>query len=184
MMDNLSQRERRMIAILILCAALALGWLLIIEPIATGFVQRASTREQLQLRYAADQRLIASMPRLRRMAERQRADRAQYRMVAADEAEAGELLKERITGTVSAAGGQIRSAQDVESDPGWAQAWVEVRLTLPQLVEALENLQNQPPLMVLSAVAITSAATPQDAANQSLDVRIEGAVRHEPAKPR
>lgn len=184
MMENLSQRERRLIAVLILLAAIAFVWLIIVEPIATGFVERANSRQQLQVRYAADQRLIASMPRLRRLAERQRADRAQYRMAAPDEAEAGELLKERMAGTVSAAGGQMRSAQDVEADPGWVRGWVEARLTLPQLVDVLENLQNQPPLMVLSAVAITSAATPQDVANQSLDVRIEGAVRHEPAQPR
>ncbi len=76
-MTSLSDRERRLVAILILIALIALGWLAIVSPILSGFEARAAERERLTLVQASNERLIDNVARLRRTAEAQRANRTQ-----------------------------------------------------------------------------------------------------------
>ena len=81
-MTNLSDRERRLVAILILIALIALGWLAVAAPILSGFETRAAERERLALVQASNQRLIDNVAQLRRQAEAQRADRARFHLIA------------------------------------------------------------------------------------------------------
>ncbi|MFK9781021.1 hypothetical protein ACJEM9_24915, partial [Escherichia coli] len=68
-MRALSPREARLVAVLILIALIALVQGLVIGPIISGFAARSAERADLTLRYAANDRMIAAIPRLRRQAQ-------------------------------------------------------------------------------------------------------------------
>lgn len=184
MMATLSPRERRLIAILILVAGVALLWLGLIAPLASGFAERAEQRERLALVHANNARLIASIGRLRRLAEAQRADRDRFRIVAPTLAAANEMLKARLSDTVTNAGGQTRSVQEAEADPGRVRAWIEARMTLPQLLTALHALEAQAPLLALSSLSISADPAATAARPDTLNVRIEAGTWYDHAQPR
>lgn len=184
-MTSLSDRERRLIAILILIAVIAAGWLAILAPIMAGFDARAAERERLALVQASNQRLIDNAARLRRQADAQKADMARYHVIAATPDAAAEQLKERVSGLISAAEGEVRALQDVESEAGRIELRIEARVDAGQLVRLLERLQNAEPLMVVRALSVSapgvSAADASASSSRKLDVRIELGASHSPA---
>lgn len=183
-MSTLSARERRLIAILILVAAIALLWIGIISPIASGFSDRAEQRDRLAQVYANNARLIGSIARLRKLAEAQRADRDRYRIVAPTLLAANEALKARLSDAVTDAGGQTRSVQEVDAEPGRVSAWIEGRMTLPQLVATLETLENSTPLLALSSLSVSADPAATATRPDTLNVRIEAGTWYDHAQPR
>ncbi len=175
MMMSLSLRERRLIAILILFAMMAFAWFIIIAPIASGFTARAEERVRLSQTFAANERLIASLPRLRAQAERLKLGDARFHIAAPNAGAAAEILKERMADQITAAGAELKSMQDVAGRPGWVSAWAECRLTLPQLLGLLEKLQNDPPYLVITTLTISADRATQSGKLDALDVRIEAA---------
>ncbi|MEJ2459616.1 MAG: type II secretion system protein GspM [Novosphingobium sp.] len=172
----ISPRERRLIALLILVALIALVWIAIVSPILSGFSARAQERDELTLRYLHNQRTIAALPRLRRQAEEERRGSDTY-VVAAHDAEAGkEVLKERLRRAVEAAGGEVRGAEDAEGEAGWARASVGARMTLPQLVAALDRLQNKPPWLVVETLSVEANDALVTGQSSSMDIRLEAAI--------
>ncbi len=182
MIGQLSARERRLVAVLLLVAATALAWRGVIAPVIDGFAARGAERERLQARFAANTRLVASIPRLRRLAEVQQADAARFRIAMRDPVAAAELLKERLSAAVEGAGGETTATEDVEGEAGWVQAWVQARVTQRQLVRVLAELRNTTPYLVVASLAVSADRTGQPeartAADRPLEVRIETAVRH------
>lgn len=170
-----------MVAVLILVAILAAVWLGIVAPLLDGFAGRASERARLATVFAANNRLVASVPRLRRAAERQAADAARFALVAPDQAAAAEVLKERLSDAIVRAGGQVRSTQDVESDPGWVAASAEARLRYPALIALLADLQNQAPYLAISTFSVAADRGAQTGAPDILEVHLEAIARHRPA---
>lgn len=155
-MRPLSARERRMVALLILCALIAACHLAVVQPILHGFAARAAERERLQLRYVHNLRTIAAIPRLRRAAERDRAALTGY-VVDVPGAEAGrEALRARLQRAVAQAGGALGESEDGEGRPGWARVRAVVHLSYPQLVRLLGLLQRQPPWLVIESLSITA----------------------------
>lgn len=175
MMMSLSLRERRLVAILILLGMIAVAWFGIIAPIANSFAARAAERVRLSQTFAANERLIASLPRLRAQAERLKLDDARFHFVAPNAGAAAELLKERMANQITAAGAELKSMQDVPARPGWVSAWAECRLTLPQLLGLLETLQNDAPYLVITTLTISADRATQSGKLDALDVRIETA---------
>lgn len=184
MLASLSARERRLIAILILVAAIALLWLGVISPIATGFAERAEQRDRLAQVYANNSRLIASIGRLRKLAEVQRADSDRFHIVAPTLVAANEILKARLSDAVTDAGGQTRSVQEVEADPGRVGAWIEARMTLPQLVAVLGTLENRAPLLALSSLSVSADPAATSVRPDTLNVRIEASTWYDHAQSR
>ena len=183
MMARISPRERRLLAVLILIAAGAAVWLGIVAPIIDGFSSRADERTRLALVYAGNARLLASIGRLRKLVTQQRSDAEIYRIVAPTPLAADEILKARLGDTVARAGGRTRSVQEVDGEPGRVRAWVEARMSLPQLVETLTALENQTPLLALTSLSV--AADPSaDRRADLLNVRIEASARYDHAHPR
>ncbi len=182
-MTGLSERERRLIAILILVAVIAFGWLAVLSPIITGFETRAATRERLALVQASNQRLIDNIARLRRQAEAQKADSARFHIIAATPEAAAELLKDRIAALVGAAGGEVRALQDIEAGEGRVALRVETRLGEGQLPGLLERLQNSEPLLILTSLSVAApgAEPAAQTSSRQLDVRIDVAASHSPA---
>lgn len=184
MMASLSLRERRLIALLMLVGALALLWLIVINPIATGFADRAAERERLMQIYAANSRLIDRIATLRKLAEAQRRDIARFRIVAPNLVAANEILKSRLSDAITNAGGQTRTVQEIEAAPGRVGAIIEARLTLAQLLAALDALQNRPPLLVLSSLSISADPAATATRPDTLNVRIEAGAWYGHAQSR
>jgi type II secretory pathway component PulM len=184
-MTSLSDRERRLIAILILVAVITLGWLAIVSPILCGFEARAAERERLALVQASNQRLIDNAAQLRRQAEAQKADMTRYHVIAATPEAAAEQLKERVSALIGAAEGEVRALQDVEAEAGRIALRIEARVDAGQLVRLLERLQNAEPLMVVSALSVSASAAPGIEASapssRKLDVRLDLAASYSPA---
>lgn len=182
MIAQLSVRERRLVAVLLLVVAVALAWLGVAAPIIDGFSTRSTERDRLRAQLTANTRLLASIPRLRRLAEAQRADAARFRIVSVDPVAAAEVLKERLSAAVERAGGETTATEDVEAETGWVQAWVQARMTQSQLVRVLAELRNTTPFLKVVSLTVSADRTSQSdgrtAAARPLDIRIETAVRH------
>lgn len=155
-MSGLTSRERKLVAILILMALFALVWLAVLSPILSGFAARATEQEMLVARFAGNERLIASMSRLRAQAEGQKRDAARFHDAAPDLATASEQLQERLTNQIAQDGGELKSVQDVSDQPGWVRASADGRISLPQLLALLDHLQNKPPLLVVNTLSLSA----------------------------
>lgn len=191
-MTALSDRERRLIAILVLIAMIAVGWLAILSPILSGFETRAAERERLALVQASNARLMDNIARLRRQAETQRAGQARFHLIAPTPAAAAEALKEQVSTLVGTAGGEVRALQDLEAAEGRVELRLEARLGEAQLIRLLERLQNAEPLLIVrslslsapsavSAAAGTASGPASGPATRNLDVRIDVAASYSPA---
>lgn len=184
MMRPISARERRLVAVLILVAAIAAVYFLVVAPIAAGFSARADQRERLVLRYLHNVRMIATIPRLRRQAEMQG---AAVRVFAIDvrDAETGrEWLKERLRRAITESGGDYRNGQDAEGRPGWVSARASAVLTSAQLAAVLARLQNQPPWLVVESVTVTVQDSPVAGTASAMDVELETSIPLRPAAAR
>ena len=105
-MKPLNPRERKLVAIAILVALLAVVWAGAIAPLADGISARADRRQELLQVYAANDRLIGNIGHLRRVAEQQAGAQAPFVLGAADLDSANEALKERLSTTATALGGE------------------------------------------------------------------------------
>jgi type II secretory pathway component PulM len=183
-MTSLSDRERRLVAILILVAVIAIAWLAVLSPIIAGFEARAAERERLALVQASNQRLIDNIARLRRQAEAQKADSARFHIIAPTPEAASEQLKDRIAALIASGDGEVRALADVEAGEGRIELRIEARLPEAQLASLLERLGNAEPLLIITALSVAaSGAEPAAQSSQSrqLDVRIDVAASHSPA---
>ncbi len=183
-MNSLTARERKLVAIGILVALIALVWFALISPIMAGFDARAVERERLSAAFARNERLIASIPRLRTVIERRAVDAKNFQTEGDTFAAATEALKERLGGQIAASGGELRAMQEVEDKPGWARAWVEARMTLPQLIGTLEKIQNQPPYLAVNSLTISADRALQSGKLDLMDIRIEVSSPASASKPR
>jgi Type II secretion system (T2SS), protein M subtype b len=184
-MTSLSDRERRLVALLILVAVVTLGWLAVVSPIIAGFDARAATRERLALVQASNQRLIDNVARLRRQAEAQRADRSRFHVIAPTPEAASEQLKDRVSALIGEAGGEVRALQDIEAAEGRIELRIEARVNDGQLVRLIERFQNAEPLMLVRTLSVSAptALGGEPAANPSrkLEIRLDVAASHSPA---
>lgn len=183
-MNDLTARERKLLAIGILVALIALVWLAIISPIINGFGERAAERERLAARFAANERLIASIPRLRSAIETRAVDAGNYRIEGESFAAVTEALKERLGSEIASGGGELRAVQEVGDSPGWARAWVEARMSLPQLINTLEKVQNRPPYLAVNSLTIAADRALQSGKLDLMDIRIEASSPAAAPKPR
>lgn len=184
-MSSLSDRERRLVALLILVAVITLGWLAVVSPIIAGFEARAAERERLALVQASNQRLIDNVARLRRQAEAQQADKTRFHVIAPTPEAASEQLKDRISTLIGEAGGEVRALQDIEAAEGRIELRIEARVNDGQLVRLIERLQNAEPLMVVRSLSVSAPAAlggePAASLSRKLEVRFDVAASHSPA---
>lgn len=183
-MNRLSLRERRLVAVLLLVAAIALIWYVLAAPLLDGFAARAEQRAELRAAYARDEQAIVQIPRLRRHAERQRSDRARFQFTATNGSATQAVFKEQLTGTVAAVGGELRSAQDLPPVPGRVRARIDCRVTLDQLDDLLVRLGNMRPLRVVETLTVAADESLQTGRLGRLDVRLEIAADTAAPAPR
>lgn len=183
-MNSLTARERKIVAIGILVGLFALIWFALIAPVTQGFAARTAERERLSARFASNERLIASIPRLRNAIENRNADFKNFRTEGESFAAVTEALKERLGAQIATSGGELRAMQEVSDKPGWARAWVEARMTLPQMIATLEKLQNQPPYLAVNSLTISADRALQSGKLDLMDIRIEASSPASAPKPR
>ncbi len=155
-MQVLSQRERKLIALLILGAALGLVWLIIVGPIMSGFGERAARRSLLVQQYQANQRIIGSVPRLRRQAERQREQLRNFGMTAPTQAAAVVALQDRVQRAIDAADGEVQSVEDVSDDTAQIRVRASARMTLAQMTAVITRLDNEPPYLLVETLQVSA----------------------------
>ena len=183
-MRTLSPREARLIAILVLLALVALAYLAVIQPILSGFAERADQRQQLQMRFAANERMIAAIPRLRRQAESQNRLVPRFALTAANPGAASELLRDRLQASVAAAGGDFRGGEDLAVAGGMVGTRINARLTAAQLNILVAQIQNSSPLITITALTIGADDALVTGRAETLDVQIEASVPYRPAQSR
>lgn len=176
-MRKLSVRESRLVAVLILVAAVALVALVVIGPIVDGFRDRAQKREQLGQQFLINERRIASLNVLQREAVRQDdAIRGMF-LSAPDADEAGEALREQIEGVAQAAKVNIKATEAMQgAEDDWVRAALEVQVTDAQLIDLLARINTIKPGVVVDSVAVTAADALTNLESDTLDVRIEASA--------
>jgi hypothetical protein len=180
----LSAREQRLVALLILTGLIALVYFAVIHPIAAGFAARDARREQLLGTYAHNVRTIASIPRLRRRAEQQRASITAF-VLPARNVEAGrEALKDRLQRVIEAAGGEFREGADGEGPAGWVQVRATARMTLPQLGATLARLGDERPYLIVDTLTIGADTALVIGQSSAMDIQIEASIPLRPAPAR
>ena len=172
-MRPLADRERKLVALLILIALLAFGYLLVLGPILTGLSDRGSRREMLSLQYAANQRAVATIPRLLRQARKQRADLDGLVIEAPTISAGSALLQEQLQRTVESLGGELREVGDASGDDGLVRAKGVARLTLDQLARLLTALQNQTPHVTTESLTISADRALISGHLEPMDVSLE-----------
>lgn len=181
----MSSRERRLVALLILVAVIAGFLLLVISPIAGGFSERAERREALLRQYQLNQRLSGSVGRLSRQAARQREGLRGLALTASSPAHAAAELDARLQAGIEAAGGELRSSEQVSGpDDGLARARATARIGLPQLVAVLARLQNQQPYVTVERLSIAADQAVISGKLEPLDVSLEVSIPTLRAAPR
>lgn len=172
-MRMLSKRERRLVAVGGLVAAAGLLWLGVIDPVLSGFDERAQARDKLALQYAHNEQTIAALPRLRRLARQSAGESKAFALSAATPDAAGQLLEERMRASVEAGGGEYRAGDHDGTTPDRIHAHAVVRMPVDKLVTWLERLQNQQPYCVVEQLGIGADAALASQKAENLDVKIE-----------
>lgn len=177
----LTDRERRLVAIAILVAVLALLVRGLVMPIVDGFGERSAARRQLEIDYARNARVIASAARITRTAERQKTELRAFILAAPSAEVAGDRLQERIETGIESVGGEFRSAEARPIADEQLRMRVDARLTLAQVTQLLAILQNRPPYVAIEGLTIAADSALVSSEAGPLDVRFDVTVPFLPA---
>jgi Type II secretion system (T2SS), protein M subtype b len=171
-MRTLSKREERAVAVLILLVIIAMTQLLLIAPVIDAIAERAQRRDALERQFLSQQRLSATIPRLRRQAQQRQEDVQLFAIMAPDPAAASALLQERLERTLNATGAQLRGMEDV------AQGAVRLsaRLTMIQLAALLGKLQSEPPYLVITSLSVNADQASISRKLEPMDVTVEVSI--------
>jgi hypothetical protein len=183
-MRRLSRREARLVALLLLAVAVAIVYFAVVNPIVAGFSDRAEQRQALIQRYEVNGRIIAAIPRQRRMAEARSRIAADYTMAANDSASAGEALRARLQTQVLASGGEFLSGEDMTAPAHAAAVRVSMRIEWPLLLKLLTNIENGRPYLTIASLAIGADDALVTGQATKLDVQLEATIPFKPAAAR
>ncbi len=185
-MKPLEPRERKLVALGLLAAAVAGVWLGVISPLVGGVQARSEKRRELLARYQANQRLMAALPGFRAEALVQRHTAALYQVTAPTEALATDALRQRLSQALTAAGGAVTAVQPIQSDVprGWISVRADVRITLTQLLGSLRSLENEPPYVVVDYASLGADRALLTGHAAPLDVRLQVSALLHAAPPR
>jgi hypothetical protein len=197
----LSPTIRRMLAVLILAAVLAVVWNLAVRPVAGLFADRSATIEQLEKRLNSHRRLAAAAPQLRVALNQARADGARLNWLFEGSSTeiVGARLQDRIRKVVGAAGGRLKSLELLpgKTDGSWRRVMVRVTLIADSIgfARIVHALESQAPFVFLDDVQLHArrarnrrprrmqVATKAELGNPGLQIRIDAYGYMRAAKP-
>ena len=180
-MRQLSARERKLIAVLILVAAIALVLSLVISPIVSGFAERAARRDALIQTFHANEQRIAGIGALQAEAERQIGQIQALFLAAPDAETAGEALRSRIETAAQDLGADVRSSEAVPSEAAWARAAIDARMNHSQLANLLAKLNALRPALAVETITVIADDALTNTKSDMLDVRLEVSAPFVPA---
>ncbi len=183
-MTSLSSRERRLVAIALLLAVVAIAILGIINPVLSGFSSRAVQRQKLIDQYSQNERLTGRTTSLRKMAEVQKQLLPLFLLAAPNAEDGSELLKARLEAALEKSGGELRASESLEVKPGWAGAGISALVTNDQLTRWLNLLTSEQPYLLLESINITADRALNSGRLDGMDVKIEASIPLAQAKPR
>jgi general secretion pathway protein M len=174
-MRPLEPRERKILAIGLLIAAIVLFWAALVWPLVGGFFDRAERTRQLTEACQRNERIITAMPVWRAAAEAQRRDAARFVIVAPAEASAVEALKERFQRLATDGGFAVTGVDGVQADaaPGTVRVRADFTPTLGQLNETLRRLENEGAYVAIDHLSVSASHSTAEGALGPLDVRLE-----------
>ncbi|MEO8926861.1 MAG: type II secretion system protein GspM [Caulobacteraceae bacterium] len=185
-MRPLAPRERRLLAIGLLLAAVAVAWLAIVSPLVGGFFARADERRELIAAYGRNQRTMAQTATWRALADQQRKTGARFAMAAPSEPLAVEALKERVVKLAADEGFTVSALSDLAADapPGKIRLRCDLQLTLTQLYESLKRLETEGPYVVVEYLAVSADRALATGRSSPLAVRLEITATYRPQRAR
>ncbi|MDG2527270.1 type II secretion system protein GspM [Caulobacter endophyticus] len=179
-MRTLTVRERRIVALGVLAALVGLGWLAVVAPVLEGFHVRGERRREALQRQARDQRLLASLPVLRKaLAEQKRTGRA-FQITAPSRGLAIDALKQRLTSSLGQEGAVVGPAEEVraETPAGWVSVRADATLTLAQLNAGVRRIENEAPYVVVDYVSINAEQAARTGQPGPLAIRLQISALH------
>ena len=184
-MNGLNPRERRLVAVALLLALVAAAWLGALSPLISGFSARQAERQALLSNYQRNQRLLDAVPVWRAEAEAQKQSAPAFAVIAPSQLQAQELLRQRLTAAMVAAGAAGPSVQDRQADlpAGWIGARADAELTFNQLNDSLRRLESEEPHVVVDYVSINADRAVRPGPGAPLAVRLELSVPFRLAGP-
>jgi len=183
-MRTLSPRESRLVAVLLLVALVALVNFALVQPLWTGFADRAAERDALRARYAANARLVAAVPRLAREAAARRRDLGAYVLAPADAASAGDFLRSRLQAELAAIGGEYRGGEDLAGAPGLAASRISARVPSAALVPLLARIQNLRPAITIGALSVSAGDALVTGEASAVEVQLDVSIPYRAAASR
>lgn len=178
-MRALSPREARLVAVLILLAAIALAYFLLIAPVRDGFAARQLERETLLLDYQRNERIAGSMRGLRAAAAAQRRTAGLYTIRAASQPDAVEALRERVLGTARAAGVSAAAASEIPGEGQVVAVRSDLQMTVAQAELFLRALENARPPVRIASINLSSERALAAGRPDLLDIRLEVTAPYE-----
>ena len=174
-MRPLGQRERRLVALGVLFALVAVVVLGVIVPVLGGMAARALERGELRETYVRNQRVLAGIPVWRAEAVHQKATASQFAIVAPTDALAAEMLKQRINRMTNEEGGTVQTISEVQGDApdGWVKVRADVTLSIAQLYKSLARLESEAPYVVVGYLSVAADRASKTGHAAPMDVRIE-----------
>src|SRR6185503_743687 len=113
-MRPLAQGERRLIAVGVLLALVAVVVLGVIVPVFGGMAARALERGDLVATYERNQRVLAGIPVWRAQAVEQKSTASKFTITAPTQALAAEMLKQRISRMTNEEGGSVQTVSEIQ----------------------------------------------------------------------
>ncbi|HEV2365170.1 MAG TPA: type II secretion system protein GspM [Caulobacteraceae bacterium] len=174
-MKPLTARERRLVAIGLAVAAVAVLWLALVQPIASGLSHRAAERRELTAQWRRQTRLIAEQASWLRAARRESLAATDFVLPAPTEEAAVETLKSRLQRLAGDQGFQITGLTDLPAaaPPGFVRLRADMQLTLAQLTLALRQLETEDPYVVVEYLSVSADRALASGKLSPLDVRLE-----------
>ncbi|HEY5072439.1 MAG TPA: type II secretion system protein GspM [Caulobacteraceae bacterium] len=185
-MRPLLPRERRLVAVGMLIAAVAVAWLAIVGPVVGGFYDRAAERRQLQATVQRNQRLMAALPAWRAVALAQRASTARFAISAPSEQIATETLKERLQHIAADEGFSVTAIEGLPADAsaGTVKIRADMELSLPQLCESLRRVETEGAYVIVDYLSISADRALATGRLSPMAARLELSAAYRPARPR
>jgi len=179
----LQPRERRLVAIGLLMAAVAVAWLAIISPLVGGFFARAAERRELIDTYARNQRTMAQIATWRALADQQRASAPRFAIAATSQQLAAETLKARLIKLAADEGFTVSALSDLAADAptGKIRLRCDLQLTLPQLYDSLRRLETEGTYVVIEYLAVSADQALASGRSSPVAVRLEITAAWRPA---
>jgi general secretion pathway protein M len=186
----------RVLALALLGAAVAGGYMLVVVPVLDAYRGTTEAIEQAEILLQRQRALAAQRPLLmtRIEEEREQADAIAGYLEGPSDALAAAQLQDRLKAVVEAAGGELRStrilpAEAVEASPGTRRAALQVQMivTVEGLAEVLYGLEAGQPYLLIDQLSVRNQrerrrrgeAVPETMLD--VDLRLSGFVRATPA---